>query len=176
MKSGWEEGPQLKAPCSGRCLSPITACSCGAVCVCEDGQTYSESSGGQVNWPLVVFLLIGGHYAPDHHHHVSVTIHHNRTSSLSKQVNCPSMVIGQWSSGNEGKLANQTFLGPRGPLRTPLVPVPSRPVPSSATKTHATSHYSFSDSKLILFLIQTRSSRNLSHSTQNTEQDHRGPF
>ena len=41
-----------------------------------------------MNCPLAVFLLIGGHWAPDHHHHVSVTIHHNRTSSLSKQVNC----------------------------------------------------------------------------------------
>ena len=49
------------------------------------------------------------------------------------------------------------FLGPRRPLRLPLVPV----VPSSATK--------IPDSKLILFLIQTLSSRNLSHSTQYTE-------
>ena len=60
------------------------------------------------------------------------------------------------------------FLGPRGPLITPLVPVPSV-VPSSATKIHATSPYSFSDSKLILFHIQTLSSRNLSHSTLYTE-------
>ena len=60
---------------------------------------------------------------------------------------------------------NPIFLVLRGPPRTPLVPVR----PSSATKNHATSHYSFSDSKLILFLIQTLSSRNLSHSTQYTE-------
>ena len=67
------------------------------------------------------------------------------------------------------------FLGPRGPLRTPLVSV----VPLSATKIHATSHYSFSDSKLILFLFQTLSSHNLSHSTQYTEHwtgSSRGPF
>ena len=63
------------------------------------------------------------------------------------------------------------FLGPRGPLRLPLMSVPSVVRPS-ATKIHATSHYSFSDSKLILFLFQTLSSHNLSHSTQNTEQDH----
>ena len=71
------------------------------------------------------------------------------------------------------------FLGPRGPLRTPLVPVRCCPVPSSATKIHATSPYSFSDSKLILFHIQTLSSRNLSHSTQYTEHwtgSSRGPF
>ena len=43
-------------------------------------------------------------------------------------------------------LENAPFLGPRGPLRTPLMSVV---VPSSATKIHATSHYSFpSDSKL----------------------------
>ena len=39
------------------------------------------------------------------------------------------------------------FLGPRGPLRTPLVSVPSvvrcPVVPSTATKIHATSPYSF---------------------------------
>ena len=65
----------------------------------------------------------------------------------------------------------QHFLGPRGPLRTPLVSVvPLSRCPSSATKIHATSHYSFpSDSKLILFLFQTLSLRNLSHSTQYTE-------
>ena len=55
----------------------------------------------------------------------------------------------------------KTFLDPRGPLRTPLVSVPL-----SATKIHATSHYYFSDSKLILFLFQTLSPHNLSHSTQ----------
>ena len=63
----------------------------------------------------------------------------------------------------------KTFLGPRGPLRTPLMSVRRPVVPSSATFSHATSHYSFSDSKLILFLFQTLSSRNLSHSTQYTE-------
>ena len=64
------------------------------------------------------------------------------------------------SSGFSPHLYFKLFLGPRRPLRLPLVPV----VPSSATK--------IPDSKLILFLIQTLSSRNLSHSTQNTEQDH----
>ena len=53
------------------------------------------------------------------------------------------------------------FLGPRGPLRTPLVPV----VPSPATKSP--------DSNLILFPIQTLSSRNLSHSIQYTTQLYR---
>ena len=64
---------------------------------------------------------------------------------------------------------NFPFLGPRGPLRTPLMSVRPSGRPSSATFSHATSHYSFSDSKLILFLFQTLSSRNLSHSTQYTE-------
>ena len=61
------------------------------------------------------------------------------------------------SSGFSPHLYFKLFLGPRRPLRLPLVPV----VPSSATK--------IPDSKLILFLIQTLSSRNLSHSTQYTE-------
>ena len=83
--------------------------------------------------------------------------------------------LGSLSRFTLGKM----FLGPRGPLRTPLVPVVRCPVPSSATKIHATSHYSFSDSKLILFHIQTLSSRNLSNSTQYTEHwtgSCRGPF
>ena len=50
------------------------------------------------------------------------------------------------------------FLGPRGPLRTPLV---SR-CPLSALKIHATSHFLF---------LQTLSSSNLFHSIQNIEQD-----
>ena len=50
---------------------------------------------------------------------------------------------------------NCYFLGPRGPLRTPLVCVPSRPLSRPLSrrpqqKFTQPSHYSFSDSKLIL--------------------------
>ena len=47
---------------------------------------------------------------------------------------------GDDGSGGDEFMA-MAFLGPRGPLRTPLV---SRPVPLSALKIHATSHYFFS--------------------------------
>ena len=56
-------------------------------------------------------------------------------------------------------VVHKLFLGPLGPLRTPLISVVVV-VPLSAK---------FSDSKLILFRFQTLSSRNLSHSTQYTE-------
>ena len=57
------------------------------------------------------------------------------------------------------------FLGPRGPLRTPLVPVSVvRCCPQQKFQTLSSRNLSF------LFL-QTLSSSNLSHSTQNIEQD-----
>ena len=60
---------------------------------------------------------------------------------------------------NLGRVAQ--FLGPRGPLRTPLVSVPSRR-PQQKFQTLSSRNLSF------LFL-QTLSSSNLSHSTQYTE-------
>ena len=79
--------------------------------------------------------------------------------------------MGGWMGNVNVFFIRNHFLGPRGPLRIPLMSVPSVVRPS-ATKIHATSPYSLSDSKLILFHIQTLSPHNLSHSTQNTEQDH----
>ena len=95
---------------------------------------------------------------------------------LGKRLNHFFLHIYMDSGLNAERKWHVHFLGPRGPLRTPLVSVVR---PSSATKNHATSRYSFSDSKLILFLFQTLSSRNLSHSTQYTEHwtgSSRGPF
>ena len=57
-----------------------------------------------------------------------------------------------------------SFLGPRGPLRTPLMPVPSVVRPKQK----------ITQPLVILFLFQTQAhaSSPTVHSKQNTEQDH----